>query len=235
MRNDSDKQVDPINDSDKQVDVIRDSKKLVDAGSDPKSNPSRNPKVDNYTTNGKFTQKSLISRFVPKIIPVAIGPINQLVTNGVSGIQEILGSFQTVLPKASVTDTAHSCARILRTLGKVSRTGRDRSTPRDVNSAKANARLNPPNPSSKPNSISPERTGTQEIFNPRRSITERRSRNAEPLGAPINGFSAVNGHPMSLFRKVIGVETVPRESADTNLRSGMDFASNSVLRKFQTS
>ena len=97
------------NDSNKQVDAISDSKKLVDAGSDPKSDPSSNPKIANYTTNEKFTQKFLICRFVPRIIPVAIDPINHLITNDVLGIQYIFGSHHTVLPKASVTDAARSC------------------------------------------------------------------------------------------------------------------------------
>ena len=56
FRNDSAKQVDQINDFDKQVDALSYSKKMVVAGSDPKSNPSSNPKVDTHTTNGKFTQ-----------------------------------------------------------------------------------------------------------------------------------------------------------------------------------
>ena len=108
LRNDSNEQVDPIDDSDKQVDAIIDSEKLVDAGSNPKSDPSSNPKVATYTSNKKFTQKLLISRFVPKIIPVAIGPINQPVTDDVLGIQEMLGLRQTVLPKVIITDTVHS-------------------------------------------------------------------------------------------------------------------------------
>ena len=88
---------------------------MVLTGSDPKINPSSNPKVDNHTTKRKFTQKSLITQLVQKIILVVIGPINKLVTDDVSGIQEILGSHHTVLPKANVTDAAHSCAYIYQT------------------------------------------------------------------------------------------------------------------------
>ena len=47
----------------------------------------------------------------------------------------------------------------------------------------------------------------------------------------MNGFPAVNEHSTSLFRKLIGVETVPGEIADVNLCGGMDFAKNSVLGK----
>ena len=118
LRNYFAKQVDQINDSDKQVDAISDPGKLVDAGSDSKSDPSSNPKVDTQTTNRKFTQKLLISRFVPKIIPVVIGLINPLVTADVVGVQEILSPRQTVLQKASVADASRSCTRIFRLLGR---------------------------------------------------------------------------------------------------------------------
>ena len=60
------------NNSEKQVDIINDSKELVDAISDPKRDPSSNPKVGTYTTNGKCTHKLLISWFVSKIIPATI-------------------------------------------------------------------------------------------------------------------------------------------------------------------
>ena len=84
-------------------------------GSDPKSDPSNNPKVATHITNGKYTQKLLIN----PTIPVIIVPINQLVTDNVTGIQDILGLRQTVLPKLSVTDAAGSCARIFQTPRKV--------------------------------------------------------------------------------------------------------------------
>ena len=145
MRKYFDKQVDLINDSDKQVDAISGSDKLVDARSNPKSDPSSNPKVATYTINENI-HKKLISQFIPKIILVAIGPINQLVTDNMSVIQKILGLRQTVLRKVSVTDVARSDARILRTPRKISCTSRDGSTPQDVNFAEANSRLNTPTP-----------------------------------------------------------------------------------------
>ena len=72
LRNDYAEQVDQINDSNKQVDALSDSEKLVDARSDPKIDPSMDPKVATHITNRNFTQKLLISRFVPKIILVVI-------------------------------------------------------------------------------------------------------------------------------------------------------------------
>ena len=57
------------------------------------------------------------------------------------------------------------------------------------------------------------------------------ARNAKPLDAPINGFSAVNGHYMSTFSKVIGLKTVRIERVDVYTRKRKDFASNSVIGK----
>ena len=229
LRKDFAEQVDQINDSDKQVDSISDSEKLVDARSDPKSDPSSNPKVDTHITNRKFTQKLLISRFVPNIIPVVIRSINPLVTVNVVGVQDILSPRPIVLPKASVTDATRSCARIFCTPRKVIHTGRDGSMPWDVNSSETNPRLNYTSPVSNPNSISQVLFGKQEVFIPSHSNISKRDRNAEPLDAPIDGYLAVNGHSTSFFRKVIGLEIVPREVVNVNACERMNLASNSVL------
>ena len=81
--------------------------------------------------------------FVPKIIPGAIRPIDQLVTEDVTGIQETLGALQTVLPKEIVTDVALSGARISQTPRDISLTCRDGSMPQDVKTAVATVRLTP--------------------------------------------------------------------------------------------
>ena len=79
---------------------------------DPKSDPSSNLKVATHITNRNFIQNLLRSRFFPEIIQCAISSINKLVTEDVTGIQEMLGLRQTLLPKLSVSDAARSCARI---------------------------------------------------------------------------------------------------------------------------
>ena len=73
--NDFEEQVDAINDSEEHVDAIRNYKELVGNVSNPKSDPSRNPKVATYNKNGN-PQKLLRSRFVPNIFQGPIGPIN---------------------------------------------------------------------------------------------------------------------------------------------------------------
>ena len=203
---------------------------MVDAGSDPKSDPSSDPKVATHTTNRKFAQKLLISRFVPKIIPVVIRTINPLVTVDVVGVQDILSPRQTVLPKARVTDAARSCAHIFWTTGKVSRADRDDSTPWEVNSDE-NYRSILPISVSNPNYVSPERFRNQEVISPSHPSIAKRGRNADPFDAPIDGSLAINSHYTSYFSGVIDLKSVYGEVANINAREKTNFASNSVLGK----
>ena len=209
----SDEKVDAISDYEERVDAIRNSEELLDAVSDPKSNPSRNPKVATHTTNGKCSQKLSKNRFVPKIIQGVIRPIDQLVTEDVPGIRETLGSRQTVFPKEIVTDTAYSGASIFWTLREVSRTDRDGSKPQEVNTAVATVRLTLQNPNFIGTPDSPTQTGNQDIVSPRRSIIPQKARNTEPLDATINQFPDVHGHPTPILRKAIVPKAVPNESA----------------------
>ena len=145
------------------------------------------------------------------------------------GVQDILSLRQTVLPKAGVTDVAHSCARIFRgTPGKVSCTERDDSTPRDVNSDE-NPRLSYPSPVSNHNSVSPARFVNQEVISPSHPSIAKRGRNAAPFDAPIDGSLTVNGNSTSYFSGVIVLEAVSGEVADVNARERMNFTGNSVL------
>ena len=195
---------------------------MVDAESDL----SKDPKVATHTNNRNFAQKLLKNQFVPKIIQGAISPIDQLVTKDVPVIRETLRALQMVLSKKIITDVAHSGARILWTPREVSRTGRDSSTPRGVNTAVAIARLTLQSPDFIGTSDSPTRTRNQDIFSPKLSIIVQKGRNAELLNAPINQFLAVHRHPTPIFRKIIGPKTVSGESADVYARKRMDFASN---------
>ena len=133
-------------------------------GSDPKSDLSNNPKVATHSTNGNFTQILLISRFVPMIVPVTIGPIHPLITADVMVVQDVLSPRQTVLLKESVTDAAGSCTHIFRgTPGKVSQTSREDATPRGIISDE-NSRLISPILVSNPTSVFPAHFGNQDII-----------------------------------------------------------------------
>ena len=170
----------------------------------------------------------MISRFALKIIPVVTGTINLLINADVVGVQDILSTHQKVLPKASVTDPARSCAHIFRTPGKVSCTGRYDSTLWDVNSD-ANYRLSSPIPDSNPDSVSPARFENQEVISPSHPSIAKRGRSSEPFDAPIDGSLAGNGHCTSYFSGVICLEAVSRKVTDVNAHKRMNFARNSVL------
>ena len=144
------------------------------------------------------------NRFVPKIIPATICMVDQLVMEDLPQILETLGTRQTVLPKESVTDTAHSGAHIYQTPREASRTHRDGSTPQHVNTVVMNERLIPPSPSFTSTSNSPTRNRNQDIVSPRRSIITTEARKSDPLVTPINQISAVHGHYTSTFSRVIG-------------------------------
>ena len=113
-------------------------------GDDIESDPSRNPKVDTYTINVNYAQKLSNNRFIPKIVPGAIRPIDQLITEDVPVILVTLDAQQTVFSKEIFADTARSCTRIFRTPREVSQKGRDISMSRDINTAVATTRLTPP-------------------------------------------------------------------------------------------
>ena len=198
-------------------------------GSDPKSDPSSDPKVATHTTNGKFAQKLLINRFVPKIIPVVIQPINPPIIANVMGVQDILSSRQTVILKESVIDDARSCVHIFwGTSGKVSRTSRDDAMPRKISSDE-NSRLSSQGPNFIGNYVYSTRTGNQDISSPSHPSIAKRGRNADLLDTSINKFSAVNDHYTSYFSGGIGLQAVSAEVADINPRKRMNFTSNSVL------
>ena len=109
-------------------------------------------------------------------------------------------------------------------------TSRDDTTPLDIISNK-NSILNSKDPSCIGNSVSPMRTGNQDIFSPNYPSVAKRGRNAEPCDATINEFQAVNGHSTSYFRGEIDLDAVSRVITDVNERERMNFVSISVLGK----
>ena len=70
--------------------------------------------TDTDTTNGKTPHKLILTRLIPKIIPGAIWPIEQMITGDVTGIREALDARHMCHSKEIVTDVARSGAHILR-------------------------------------------------------------------------------------------------------------------------
>ena len=144
-------------------------------------------------------------------------------------IRETLGARQKVLLKEIVTDAAHSGAHIFRTLREVGRTGRDGSTPQDVKTAVSTVRLTLQSPNFI-GTFDPPNADWEPRYCESKAVYHcEKAGNTEPLDAPINQFSAVRGHSMPIFSKVIGPKTVSGESTDVYVRQRMDFASNSVV------
>ena len=155
---------------------------------DAESDPNSNPKVTTYTTNENSPQKLFINRLIPKIVPGAIRLIDQTITEDVTGIGETLDARQKVLSKDIVTDVACSGAHILWTSRGVSGTGRDGSTPRDVNTSMEAIRFTSPIHIFDSNSNSPTQSGTQDIFNPIVPAGPQFISNPEKLKKFINRF-----------------------------------------------
>ena len=74
--------------------------------------PNRDPKVASYNKNEYSPHKSILNWFIPKIIPGAIRPIDQTITEDLVVIGDILDARQTVLLEDIVTNAARSGARI---------------------------------------------------------------------------------------------------------------------------
>ena len=152
-----------------------------------------------------------------------------MITIDVAGIRENLGALQTVLSKEIVTDAARSGAHIFRTPRDVSRTGRDGSTPRDVNTSIVAARLTPPIQIFHSTSDFPTRTGTQEIINPIGPAGPQWISKAKKLKTSINYFFAENRGPKPSFSKVVGCKDTADPRVDVNSRCGMNFGSDFVV------
>ena len=145
------------------------------------------------------------------------------------GTLETLDARHTVLSKEIVTDTVRSSKRIFWTLRGVSWTGRDGSTPRDVNTAVAAARLNPPIQIFNINSDYPMRIWTRDIFNLIGPAGLQWISNAEKVKTSINGIFDENSGPRPSFSKLVICKVTGDPRVDVNSRGGMNFRSNTVV------
>ena len=99
-----------------------------------------------------------------------------------------------ILSKYIFTDVVQSAARFYRTPADLSRHGTDGTTPSDGKTNIGSARLESPFQIGVSTTVSPSRTGSQDIISPRGSIGPQWSRYAQPLdvGAGIVGEFATN-------------------------------------------
>ena len=155
---------------------------------DAESDPNSNPKVATYTTNGNSPQKLILNRLIPKIIPGAIHPMEQTITDNLVVIRETLDPRQTILSKETVTDAARSGACIFRTHRNVNRTDRGGTNTCDRNTAAAAARLISPVRICHSTTNSRIRNRNKYIINPMGPVSPQWIRNAEKLKTSIDVF-----------------------------------------------
>ena len=109
--------------------TINDSAYYDSEEDDAERDPNSDPKVATYITNVNPPHKLFINWLIPDIIPGAIPPIDQTITEDAELIGETFEALQTIHSKEIVPDAARSGARIFRTPGDVSRTDGEGTTP----------------------------------------------------------------------------------------------------------
>ena len=222
--------------------TINDSVYYHSEEDDPESDPNKNPKVDNHTsdvkkrqitvtdtTNGNDPHKSLINQLIPEIIPVVIPSIDQTTADGDAASEETLHVCCTILSKGMTTDAARGAARVFRTLANVSWHDTDRTTPRDGNTYVRSTRLNSPVRIGGSTTVYPNSTGSQEIISPRGSIGTQEIRNNKPLDTSINGIYAKHRGPVPTWIKVTCRKFSNKSSADVYSCFWMNLTRDSVL------
>ena len=183
--------------------------------------------ADTDTTNGNSPQKLLINR----TIPVIILPINPPIVDGVAASRGTTYERQTIFSNVIITDAARSSAHVYRNPAVGNRKDTDMTIQRV-----RNASISPPRLTSRVivdggTSVSPTRTGTQEISSTSRPIGPVEVRNAQPFHTFINGNYTKNGDLTPTFSKIISCKVYDKSSADVYLRCRLNFTRDTVITK----
>ena len=207
---DSEELVDAVSNSKELVYAVSNTEELFGAVSDPKSDPSSNPKLATYTTNGNSPQRLLANRKIPEIIQGVILPVHQVTADGVLTCGGALHVVRTVLSEEIVTVAAPRAANVFKDHTVVNWKVERRPIPINMNtiglSPKATIQVMTGTGTSSP----PICKRIQEIGSPRGSIGPQKVRNDHPFKTSINRFSPEHGHPTPIFSKVIVRKTVPQ-------------------------
>ena len=126
------------------------------------------------------------------------------------------------------TDVTCRNSCIFWTLGDVSHTVRDGTTPRDGNTSISSPRLNYPVLIGAGNTISQTRTGSQEIGSPKGPTGPVEIRNARIFHTSIQEILTKNGDSTPTFSKVIRQELSHDSSANILLCCQLNFTHNVV-------
>ena len=155
--------------------------------------------TDTDTTNRNSARKLLINR----IIPVIITPIDQKIVDGVASSKGTLRAHQEISSMDIVTNTICSGVHVFQELAVVNRKYKDRTISRDRNTSRISPRLLSLVRIGGGTSVSPDRTGSQEIHTPSRTIGPVEVRNAQPFHTSINGNYSINRYLEPTFSTLI--------------------------------
>ena len=179
---------------------------------------------DTDTTNVNYPQRLLINRTLPMIIP----PIDPRIADGVTAGRGTEHARQTIASKVIVTAVVRSGAHVLQNPADVIRTDTDETIPRDGNTSISYPRFSYTVLIGGGTTVSPTRTGSQEIISPKGPTSSVEVRNAQPFHTSINGNYAKDGDSTPT---VIGRELSNDSSANIYLRCRVNFTCESVVTK----
>ena len=163
------------------------------------------------------------------IIP-SIDPRN---TDGVSDVRRTTYARHTPALKLIVMDIARSSARVFQTPADASQMDRDRITPRDSNTSIRSHRLTYPVISDVGTTVSPTRTGIQEITSRKGPTGSVEVRNAQIFNTSITINSSKNVDPTSTFGRLIIRELFHDSRTDVSLLFLVNFERNAITTERQ--
>ena len=180
------------------------------------------------TTNGNYPQKILINRLIPEIIPFVI-PLDPRIADGVATSSGMFHAHQTISSKEIVMDTARSGASIFKDLKVVNWRDTEGIIQREGNNVVMVERLTNPVMIGAGTSVSPNRTGMQDIGSPNGSFGSKEVMDAQPLETSINGIYDKHRDPVPTFSKVIFIKLSNESSTNVYLRCRMNLMRDAVL------
>ena len=217
--------VDTVSYSKELFDAVSDSKELVDAVSNRKRDPSSDPNVATYSTNGNYPHRLLVNSEIPTIIQCVIPLVHQATVDGVLTCGGALHAVCTFLTEEIVTGAAPSAACVLKYPQVLNWKVASRPNPIDMNTVVVTPRVTTQVQIGTGTSAPPIFIRRQKIDSPRGSIGPQKFRNSPPFKNFINSFYSKHGHPMLILGKLIGCKTF----SDVYVHKRMDFGSNSVI------
>ena len=147
------------------------------------------------------------------------------------GIGVTLHAHCMIISKEIVLDMVCSDVRVFRTPMDVFCHGTNVSTPWDGNTDVGFTNLDSPVRIGGYNSVSPSRTGSQDIIDTLGSIGPQWSREAQPLDTSINRIYFKHRDPAPTCSEVIGCNFADESSSDDNSCCWMNLTRDAVLTK----